>query len=139
MSGVGRETEGEPVDRYLTAEEKGEVLAGSSWDLLDPGLRSWLDRINALPGLVTVQSCGGHRKGELMTSGHLWVRMTKEATSRFEEMALELAAYDCIEDVGRHYKSWGQEVVEIIFQGAERGRLHESQQVIADALARCAG
>lgn len=139
MSGVEQETEEEQVaERYLTSEEKEAVLAEGYRDL-DPGLRPWLNRINALPGMVTVQSCGGHRKSELMTSGHLWVRLTEEATSRFEEVALDLAAHDCIEDVGRHYKDWGQEVLEITFQGAERGRLQESQQVIADSLARCAG
>lgn len=125
------------MERYLTPKEKGAVLAEGYRDL-DEGLRPWLDRINALPGLVTLQSCAGHKDGPYFHSGRLWVRLTQEATSRFEEVAMELAAHDCIEDVGRHYKNWGQEVVEITFQGAEKGRLQESQQVIADCLARCA-
>ena len=105
----------------------------------DPGyriLRSFLgvrERLNAIEGLCTVQSCTGHTDAEgFRSSGHLWLKLSAPMMREFIDSACELAANDdCIERVGLTFTpNCSYAVVE--FAGMERGKLGESMTAIVD-------
>lgn len=130
--------------RWLTPEEKAREVG--AWDAVkgqdvpedsggrgfpDPDMVPWCDRLNALPGVCTVQSCAGHRRADgYMSSGHLWVRLDEGMAQAFDRRALDLAAHDYIEEVARVYKPWGAEVASITFAGNERNLLPTSMGTI---------
>ena len=139
-------TQEEERDRHLSEQEKGRVLA--TWDKHrrdypndgmyghpDPAMNPWCDAINALPGVCTVQACSGHRRDLGGTSGRcLWLRLDESASSRFDALAFELARQPGIERVYRLYSPWGEEIVDISFQGEEHGCLDETMKTIAKFL-----
>ena len=94
----------------------------------------WCERINAIDGLCTVQSCAGHVVHGVSSCGHLWIAMSDYMSARFDELAFDLSAQPGIERVYRLYSSWGQEIVCIEFEGDERGHLHSSMQTILEFL-----
>lgn len=146
-------------ERYLTESEKAAVIA--SWETQcsnlpddmpscgdergypDPPMIQWCRIINQLPGICTIQSCAGHRRADgTLNSGHLWVRLSRDMSARFDEIAMSLAAQPGIEQVSRLYTRWGAEVVSLVFLGNERGHLERSMQTVVQsltALARSCG
>ena len=98
----------------------------------DPDIVPWCDRINALPGVCTLQSCAGHvRQGGERDAGHLWLWLSRPMAGAFDSHAHRLARHvSYIEDVTRRYTSWGQEVTVITFAGNERDRLPPSLRLI---------
>jgi hypothetical protein len=96
----------------------------------------WCDRLNALPGVCTVQSCAGHTPEETgggFRSGHVWLLLDEEMSTAFDTRAMELAAQEeHIERVSRIYAPWGQEVTSITFAGNERGLLDESMRIVLE-------
>lgn len=137
-------------DRHLSPARKREALAG--WEACkgsgtslgdgapggagypDPEMFRWCDRLNAIPGICTLQSCAGHLDagGRGVTSpGRLWLLLDPEMSAAFDARALDLAAdSDHIERVCRIYSSWGEEVTSIEFAGNERGMLEASMRRI---------
>ena len=89
-------------------------------------------KLNAIPGVCTVQSCAGHGNPSSVESpGHVWVRLDRAMSAAFDAKALELAAHTkLIERVARIYAPWGQEVASITFAGNERGLLTDSMRLI---------
>lgn len=97
-------------------------------ELLDPWIVPWLERLNAIPGVETLQSCAGHEYGETRaasgetseTDGVLWFR----ATSLFQDQHLVLLS--AVRGVDAVAKLYGREefpVVEILFRRRERERV----------------
>ncbi len=115
----------------LTSLPWQEAAAAGGRGQPDTDMASWCFRLNAIPGVCTIQSCAGHRSGDLFHSGHLWIRLNDLVSQVFDAHALELAS-NCppIEQVARLYMSDGQEVAAITFQGNERGSLVVSMGLI---------
>lgn len=99
----------------------------------DPEIVPWVDRLNELPGVCTLQSCAGHATGN---SAGLWIWLDRETAGRFDTQAFALSSMPGIEEVSRSYKAWGQEVVVVTFQGNERHLLAPSMAVILDFFCR---
>lgn len=133
--------------RYLTAEAKARELA--AWGEVrkagipagnqagkgypDPNILSWCDRLNALPGICTLQSCSGHlpRNGDPGPHpGHLWLHLSEPMARAFSRRAFKLARQDGIEEVSCQFKEWGQEIVSLVFAGDDRGLLASSMDRI---------
>ena len=138
--------------QYLTDEEKEQRvaywqerqndprpegdLAGRGFP--DPPIYDLVDRLNAMPGICTTQSCSGHPEqtdGSLYlgVQGCLWLRLTEPRFMAFIREAENLIAHSCIETVSI---LWGREreghAVEIVFYGLNCGKveLAEASQVI---------
>jgi len=133
--------------RYLTAAEKAQELTTwlvacadmpcdvSAWSdergFPDPPMIPWCEKINRLEGICTVQSCGGHRRTDgSIVSGHLWLRLSREVSERFDQTALGFAAQPGIEQVSRLYAPWGAEVAAVVFAAGDRTRLNRSMRVV---------
>jgi hypothetical protein len=133
--------------RYLTDREKVDAVAdwkrlcealpddvppcGDERGFPDPPIVAWCNEINALPGICTVQSCAGHRRLDgTLISGHLWVRLSRDVSARFDEAALSLAAQPGIEQVSKLFGRWGAELAMITFLGSERDHLERSMRVV---------
>ena len=129
------------MSRYLTATEKSHEL--EAWSRIqaecvglsgpgmpDPEIMPWCEKINALDGICTLQSCAGHRGGERGLGGHLWLRLDRAKARIFQNRAFELTRHSGIERISLIYQPWGQEVVQIEFQGAPTGQLDASIRAI---------
>jgi hypothetical protein len=135
------------TDRYLTDRAKAEVLA--EWERLkanprplgapggrglpDPEIIPYVDALNALEGVCTLQSCCGHtddRSRGVDAPGHLWLWLSEAMSREFDRRAFVLAGKPYVECVERMYSEWGQEIASITFAGAERDLLPESGQSI---------
>ncbi len=123
------------MPRYLTEGEKALELEAWSYTLAaglagvgapDPEITPWCGKINALPGVCTLQSCAGHEAGERGQLGHLWLRLNEEKAIAFNERAFELAQRKCMDRVSLIYQPWGAEVVQIEFRGLPHGQLESS-------------
>ena len=126
--------------RWLTAEEKAREMA--TWErrrqqaVSGPGapdqpILAYVDSINALPGICTVQSCAGHRDhAGTVISGHLWLRLDRDTAKRFRQNALALASEAAVERVSVIFQPWGQEMAELVFRGEGTGELTESMLVV---------
>ena len=129
------------MGRHLTASEKARELAlwkQTRADLLevvgpgvpDPGMVPWCEKINAISGVCTVQSCAGHENGERGPGGHLWLRLDEQRARAFYGCAFGLAKQKGIERVCLIYQRYGHEIVEVQFQGDPAGRLDASLGMI---------
>jgi len=135
------------IDRFLTVGEKSEILnawgerisalptdvpgEGDPRGFPDPLMIEWCRRINALKGVCTVQSCSGHRASDgAFYSGHLWLRMSRGVSDRFERQAFNLAGQRGIERVSKLYMHGGEEVIVLEFQGQEHDRLDSSMGAV---------
>lgn len=135
------------TDRYLTDAAKAEALA--EWERLkasprplddpgglglpDPEIIPYVDALNAIEGVCTLQSCSGHREDRsrgVDAPGHLWLWLSEPMSRAFDRRAFELASSPMLEAVRRDYSEWGQEIVSLTFAGAERDLLPESGQSI---------
>lgn len=125
--------------RHLTPDHKATILA--EWESLaaaadsGPGCADslivpWCDRLNAIHGVCTLQSCAGHIENGYLHSGHIWLWLDQAKSAEWDRRAYELATARTIERVTRIYSSWGQEVHCVEFQGEEWGRLTESMKMI---------
>lgn len=138
--------------RYLVDTEKAVVLASwnetlesSTWCATnDPGGYGYPDadmvplvaRINAMPGICTLQSCAGHRNApDHFYSGRLWLRFSAAVSRAFERRAFVLASTSGIEMVRKIYFPPEYEVIDITFVGNEQGKLAENIEKIIDFLA----
>lgn len=111
--------------RFLTPEGKAAAIA--EWKAVrtkprpdgDLGGKGWpdleiiplVDALNDFPGICTLQSCAGHGEDR----GHLWVWLSVELSSAFNQWGHVLARLPGIERVWRDYSSWGQEIAVVEF------------------------
>lgn len=106
--------------------------AAAGTESLDSRLSSWCERLNRIPGVSTVHSSPGHRsiEGHLF-SGHLWIALDGRLEDPFIRMVFSLSReIQYVERVSRIYTSWGQQIIEIVFAGSERGLLSDSMELI---------
>ena len=133
--------ENDGVDRrFLLADDKKRIVG--DWenikgkDVLGRGgpdreVVPWCDKINGLPGLCTLQSCAGHKDGDTLVSGHLWLLMSQSMADRFDRAAfLLLRNEDLIEQISWLYLHEGKKIASIIFAGNERESLEMSISLI---------
>lgn len=136
--------------RYLGDDEKAATLA--EWHELlgerasepwapgdpDPDMIPWCEKINALSGTCTLQSCAGHGpdEGGYRSSGRLWLRLGEHEAHRFRERVFELVTHSSMERISIIYQPWGSEVVEIDFRGNAdgEGQLEQSMRAILSFL-----
>lgn len=93
------------MTRYLTPKEKVLELASWAQDRgADPGVRPLMDRLNAIKGVCTVQSCVGHSEPSTCTpgadyveSGNIELRLDEERTRSFYGGMSRLAAVPGVE------------------------------------------
>ncbi len=137
--------------RLLTRHEK--KLRLSAWRELrqqpfdikspgtpDPDIFDLVDNLNKRRGLCTVQSCAGHRDHVgVVRPGHLWLRLSPRLMVRFQRHVDSLILADEIEEVSILYGREVGPVVQIVFEGNERGKLAESKRVMADFFAKLGG
>jgi len=98
----------------------------------DPDILPWCDKLNALPGVCTLQSCAGHRHQDgSLSSGQLWLWLSPDVAHAFHARAFELARQSPpIERLYTLYADWGQEIADVRFAGNERGLLAESMELV---------
>ena len=141
------------MERYLTDEEKLIEVARwivyrsdatnqappdqeGGWGYPDPDVFELTDMLNAIEGVLTDQSCAGHlHSGETpgetsMWDGKLWLRLSEPMMERFTADAYRLYESPTIERLQRIFHRDVGDIVEIIFQGNNRGKLAESGAAI---------
>ena len=106
----------------------------------DPEVFDLCDRLNAIRGVCTLQSCAGHPRAEgreWSCPGQVWLWLDEPTWLLFLETAPEFARRACIErlDVlfGRHNDD--RAVVAVSFRGMDQGRAEFAWS--ADVVARC--
>lgn len=94
----------------------------------DPEMFTVCDRLNSLPGIVTMQSCAGHvHPGEepgveAMWSGQLWIGMSEPVRARYISRIDELLIHSYyIERCKIIFMLDQIDVADIIFAGMNRG------------------
>jgi len=136
------------VSRFLTPEEKrdhldtwrrlradfehqrrdleGEFLGGRGYP--DLAVYELTDRLNAIDGVCTVQSCAGHRQlapsddaEERVWNGQVWLRLSEVMMEWFLRSVYTLSSTSEIERVQLIFDRWGGDVVDIVFQGMNKG------------------
>jgi len=138
------------VSRYLTDEQKCREIShfarmradkrppgdlhGRGWP--DAAIVPWCDRINALEGVVTLQSCAGHA-GDSTYPGNIWVCFAERPARVAYLAAPVLAACPLIERVRCFWHPNGEEVWEILFHGSERGQFEPSIKQIFAWVVEC--
>src|SRR5688572_3692497 len=122
-------------------EQWFELLAGERWvgntiarrgarrraaiDAPDADMVPWCLRLNRLPGVVTVQSCAGHRfAGGDTDPGSVWLWLDRATyTAGFPDRAGALTAQRGVDRVQTLHGKNGRVLVAITFAGNERGTL----------------
>lgn len=110
--------------RYLSRSEKDKILANWSIEIQlgkpDPDIINLCNELNKIPGICTIQSCSGHFRNGYRECGHLWLRLMEDFNKKFVKRAFMLSSANGIERVSTIYSSWGEEIVNIEFEGNER-------------------
>ena len=108
----------------------------------DPPVYRLCDRLNALPGVCTLQSCAGHTieaadgTGTYRYPGNLWVWLGEQMSAAFHRHVYGLACDPYIERISTLHtynpERGPRSVIDIVFEGQERGGLAQSTAVIVD-------
>jgi hypothetical protein len=136
-----RTVTGEAVSRYLTADGKAKELARwhaqvadesyrgqGGYGFPDPPMFKWCERLNAIDGVATLQSCAGH-VGELRADGvaynrsqaGIWLWLSERLATECYRRADELTAATGAER-GLSFLFIGErEVVNLDFDGDDQG------------------
>lgn len=121
----------------------------------DPEIYGWVDKLNGLSRVCTLQSCAGHQctteshcgwcdeqsvgtacatkriedLGHVM-SGQLWLWLEPRMAVWFYQHVSQLAELPCIEKVSVLWHVDGREIVDVVFKGAGTGDLAGSMSQI---------
>jgi hypothetical protein len=133
LSPEGKRAELAEFDRYKAEHQAPPDDAGGR-GFPDPDILPWCDRLNALPGVCTLQSCAGHEYSDgSHSSGQLWICLSPAMARGFRERVFDLAQHSPpIERVYTLYAAWGQEIVDVRFAGNECGLLAESMELVVE-------
>lgn len=113
----------------------------------DPEIYDLCDRLNALDGICTMQSCAGHLHPDeepgdgAMWSGELWIATTRRIQMRVITRIRDLLQHDTyIERARLIFLPDSPDVIDIIFQGMNKGSLTlaTSSDIIYDFMKRMA-
>lgn len=129
--------------RYLTPSEKAEQIAAwhqqradfenqrptlnrdpAGLGFPDPEIYNLTDRLNAIEGVCTVQSCSGHVIGiqDVQWNANLWLRLSEPITEQFLECVSDLTEErPAVERVALVFGPPEGEIVEIVFEGLNVG------------------
>lgn len=120
------------------SNEKRKMLP--DWhDLADPEMIEWCARLNAILGAETLQSCSGHKVGDVgkcegvyryEANGHLWLAC--DWITR--KVAFDLARIATMEQVRLIFFPEGNAVWDLVFAGNNKGLLDESMSEIVRVL-----
>lgn len=123
-----------PVDRP-------DKIAGHGYP--DPEIFDACDRLNAIDGVCTLQSCAGHwspeyhddfdRLTRIPWPGSLWLWLDERMAHAFDHHAFDLALHPNVEQVSRIYHRHdgeGREILDITFLGSAHGVLRESVEML---------
>lgn len=133
--------------RYLTKQEKEKTLgylreaykkASLAPDgYLDLEMIPYLERINACDGMVTLQSCTGHKKSKKRNwtaGGHLHLKLSEETMEIFDEKTGVLVKSKLINQVTilySYYKKTAiEKIVNIHYQGHEDDFFYQAMEFI---------
>lgn len=90
----------------------------------DPEIYPLVHSLNVLEGIVTMQSCSGHRHDgegeESMWSGQLWIAMCHPVWSRYINHVDDMLAFSDIERASLIFLQGEMDVADIIFQGLNK-------------------
>lgn len=94
-------------------------------EFMDDGMVEWCDRINAISGVTTLQSCAGHetsRTGEsgYVRPGSLWFR----AAYFTSEQARWLSEQKTIDQVAHLFGRGREPLWEVLFDGRNKSETH---------------
>lgn len=114
-------------NRYLANSKKEETLgwlySKERWRTVDKPFRRWIKKLNKISGLVTLQSCSGHK---LKNSGYtyhndanIWIWLSESMAKLYHRRAFEIAIIKGVSRVYTLYSSWGREVADITFNSIE--------------------
>lgn len=134
-------------ERFMTRDGKARELArfAQERELADAAILPYCDALNALPGVCTLQSCAGHRPGEVsaaapegtrdqwsVRSAHLWLWLDERTANTFYYSAWWLSKNTLMESVSVRFQPYGRQIVELYFAGNDRGSgyLDSSMQII---------
>lgn len=136
-------TEGEKVEEVSAWLKKrsnplpSDVRGGQGHP--DRDMFPWTDRLNQIRGVCTIQSCAGHslHGGNIMEStGNLWIRVSEPMWKRFLWAVPYLAANPLIDRLRLMFLHGRGDIIDINFQGNERGQLAESMGIICEFFER---
>jgi hypothetical protein len=123
----------------------------------DPEIYAFVDRLNALSRIATLQSCAGHRctpesmcdfcavermnaeredgskrdVGEHVWNGQLWLWPDEKLAAYVYRNASALAQQRGVEKCGLIWHVEGREIIDVQFRGAGHGELDASAKAIA--------
>jgi hypothetical protein len=91
----------------------------------DPEIYAVCDRLNALPGVCTLQSCAGHERAnddgsKYVYAGQLWLWLDMKRAAAFERVAPTLAASPLVERLRKLWLRDGREVVDVEFTSGDQ-------------------
>ena len=119
---------------FLREEYKRASLAPDGY--LDLELIPYLERINSCKGIMTLQSCTGHKKSTKRNytfDGHLWLRLSKEKMMLFNEKVAILVKSKFINRVDVMYSYYKeteiQRVINVMYQGHESDLFYQSIEI----------
>ena len=105
---------------------------GAGRGLPDAEMVPWCLRLNAIPGVCTLQSCAGHGGAARRDTGSLWLRLgARVYRELLPHRAQDLLAVRGVERLQTIYCKDGRAVVALTFAGNERRRLQASMTGIA--------
>lgn len=128
------------MSRYLTGSEKRKILHNLNGikiisikrnEGLDSEMVPYLDKLNAIKGLVTLQSCQGHKYKsrnypgtQMLETAHVMLKLSKKLSISFYEKVAKLVAIKNVERVSVEFDALGslQEVVMIYFYGGDHDK-----------------
>lgn len=139
--------------RYLTEREKEKTLGylrdsykKASLDPdghLDLEMIPYLERINACDGMITLQSCTGHKKSKKRNwtaGGHLHLKLSKEKMEIFDKKVGVLVKSELINQVTilcSYYKKTAiEKIVNIHYRGHEDDSFYQSIEFITQFFER---
>lgn len=99
----------EEKKRDFASRHRSTCLGGMGYP--DPEIYGACDRLNALPGVCTLQSCAGHGH-----AGQIWLWLDVPTSAAFDREAPALAASPLIERLRKLWLPEGQEIVDVEFK-----------------------
>lgn len=116
----------ESVAEFEEGKARGEITGDTGGlGYPDPDVYALVDSLNRLDGIVTMQSCSGHRHegegSESMWSGQLWIAMCHPVWSRYVNHVDDMLEFPDIERASLLFLKGEMDVADIIFQGMNKG------------------
>lgn len=120
---------------FLREEYRRATLKPDGY--MDLELIPYLERINACDGVMTLQSCTGHKKSkerDATFDGHFWMRLSQEKMKVFNKKVAILVESEFINQVSIMYSYYREteirKIVSIAYRGHESDMFYQSIEFI---------